>query len=132
MPDSGAACWRNPRILLPLVVILFSGAVAGALAMRLYMRDSLKRQASRTIPYIREGGKDAFIEKMRKELALSDAQADQLRTVVADFVMYYQMLEAQMDEVRSNGKQRILLVLNPDQRARFEKMIGEMQARQGR
>jgi hypothetical protein len=47
--------------------------------------------------------------------------------ILDDFVMYMQMLQAQMDEVRANGKERILRVLDEKQRDKFEKMLGGLQ-----
>jgi hypothetical protein len=44
--------------------------------------------------------------------------------------MYYQTLQAQMDDVRATGKQRILRILREDQKQRFEKLIGEIQSKQ--
>jgi len=34
-----------------------------------------------------------------------------------------------MDEVRASGKERILRILNPEQRKKFEKTMSELQAR---
>jgi hypothetical protein len=56
---------------------------------------------------------------------LSGAAA--METVLDDFVTYYQTLQAQMDDVRATGKQRILRILKDDQKQKFEKMIGELQ-----
>jgi len=35
-----------------------------------------------------------------------------------------------MDEVRANGKSRILRVLTPEQRKQFEKMLDDLQSKQ--
>ena len=47
--------------------------------------------------------------------------------VLDDFMMYYHSLQAQMDEVRANGKARILLMLNERQKKKFEEMLDELQ-----
>jgi hypothetical protein len=53
-----------------------------------------------------------------------------METVLDDFVMYVQMLQAQMDDVRANGKARIMRVLDERQKKKFEKMlVGLQQAR---
>ena len=44
-------------------------------------------------------------------------------------MMYYQTLQAQMDEVRASGKERIVRVLNPEQREKFGRMISDLQNR---
>ena len=45
------------------------------------------------------------------------------------FVLYYDTLQSQMDDVRANGKSRIFSVLNPEQRRKFEKMASEVKTR---
>jgi hypothetical protein len=37
------------------------------------------------------------------------------------------MLQAQMDEVRANGKYRVMRVLDEKQQKKFEKMLGVLQ-----
>lgn len=66
------------------------------------------------------------IAKFRKELDLTDDQSKQVEAVLDDFVNYYQSLQAQMDEMRSDGKDRVLKVLNAGQKQKFEKMMSEM------
>jgi DNA-binding MarR family transcriptional regulator len=78
----------------------------------------------------REGGKEISLDRFRKELSLSPAQAKQMETILDDFFGYYQTLQAQMDEVRASGKARILSTLNEEQRKKFEKMMSDLQAKQ--
>ncbi|MBI4874954.1 MAG: hypothetical protein HY822_10020 [Acidobacteria bacterium] len=121
----GANCWRNPRVFLILALVFLSGAVSGALSMRYGIRAVWPRSG----PYWKEGGKEISLQRFRRELDLTPEQSKQMETVLDDFVLYYQTLQTQMDEVRASGKDRILRVLNPEQRKRFEKMISELQAR---
>lgn len=120
------APWQNPRILYTLFFVFLSGAAAGALTMKL----SVAPERHRGGPFWKEGGREISLHKFRKELGLTPEQASEMETVLDDFVMYYQTLQAQMDDVRATGKQRIMRILRDDQRQRFEKMIGELQARQ--
>jgi hypothetical protein len=78
-------------------------------------------------PSWRENGKEIALQKFRKELNLTPDQEREMRTVLDDFVTYYQTLQAQMDDVRATGKQRILKILKDDQKQKFEKMIEELQ-----
>jgi Spy/CpxP family protein refolding chaperone len=39
--------------------------------------------------------------------------------------MYYQNLQEQLDEVRATGKGRILEILDPQQKQKFEKLLGD-------
>lgn len=120
--------WQNPRILLVLLLVFLCGATAGALTMRLGSL-SYGRSGPR---YWTQGGKEISLERFRRELTLDDEQAKQMEVVLNDFVMYYQTLQEQMNEVRSNGKSRILQILREDQRKKFEKMLSDLQTKQVR
>lgn len=106
-----------------LLTIFLCGAAAGALTVR------LTAQHAPAGPYWKEGGRELTLEMMRKELNLTPAQATQIETVLDDFVIYYQNLQGQMDDFRSDGKQRITQVLTPEQRVKFEKMMTNLSAR---
>jgi len=123
-PHSG---WHNPRVLLTLAMIFLCGAITGVAFSRLLSTPIAHAHLG---PYWREGGKEISLQKFRSELLLTEQQAEEIETVLDDFVMYYQMLQTQMDEARASGKDRILQVLTPEQRQRFERMLTEMQARQ--
>ncbi|MBL8216901.1 MAG: hypothetical protein JNK87_39640 [Bryobacterales bacterium] len=120
--------WQNPRILLVLLLVFLCGATAGALTMRLGGM-SYGRSGPR---YWTQGGKEISLERFRRELSLDDEQAKQMEIVLNDFVMYYQTLQEQMNEVRSNGKSRIMQILRDDQRKKFEKMLSDLQTKQVR
>jgi hypothetical protein len=120
------APWQNPRILFTLLAIFLSGAAAGALTMRM----SLSPERHKAGPYWREGGRDISLQRFTRELNLTPDQEREMATVLDDFMMYYQTLQAQMDDVRSTGKQRILKILHDDQKQRFEKMLDEITGKQ--
>jgi Spy/CpxP family protein refolding chaperone len=119
------APWLSPSILVTLFCIFLSGAAAGALTMRMTM--SPERHLG---PYWREGGEKISLQRFTRELNLTPEQEREMETVLDDFMTYYQTLQAQMDDVRSTGKQRILKILRDDQKQRFEKMIGDITGKQ--
>jgi hypothetical protein len=120
------APWQNPRILYTLVFVFLTGAAAGAITMRL----GLAPERHKAGAYWKEGGREISIQKFKKELDLTAPQAAEIETVLDDFVMYYQTLQAQMDDVRATGKTRIMKILNEDQKQKFEKMLSELQSKQ--
>jgi len=120
------ASWQNPRIVLLLSLVFLCGAVSGALVFRLAFAPPSSAKVS---AYWKEGGRDISLQRFKKELNLTPAQADEIESVLDDFVMYYQMLQSQMEEVRGNGKSRIVQALNPEQRQKFERMLDEMQSK---
>ena len=120
------ASWQNPRIVLLLSLVFLCGAVSGALVFRLaYAPTSSPKVGS----YWKEGGREISLQRFKKELNLSPEQSAEIESVLDDFVMYYQMLQTQMEDVRGNGKQRIVQALSPEQRLKFERMLDEMQAK---
>jgi len=117
--------WRNPRIVLTLTLIFLVGFLTGALSMRLEVKRAVQRQES----FAEVARKEIALEKLTKDLDLTPEQRKHLDMVLDDFVKYVQMLQVQMDEVRADGKDRIMGILNPQQKKKFEKMLGELQAR---
>jgi hypothetical protein len=118
--------WWNPKILALLALVFLFGATCGALTMRYGIRQVLHRSG----PAWKEGGKEISLQRFRKELDLSDSQAEQMETVLDDFMSYIQTLQAQMDDVRSTGRTRIMRILNAQQRQKFDKMMSDLQTRQ--
>lgn len=75
------------------------------------------------------GGREWTLQMMRSELNLTPDQSAQIETILDEFVLYYQNLQGQMDDFRSEGKNRIVRILTPEQRARFEKMMTRTSAK---
>lgn len=124
--------WRNPKIGLAVLLVFLCGAAAGAVAARIHYRALAvaARNATAAPKSWKEGGKEISVERFRKELDLSESQTAEVAEVLDDFMKYYQTLQAQMDDVRANGKDRILSILNESQREQFTRMMSELQARQ--
>jgi len=112
--------WRDPRILAMLFFVFLSGAAVGALTMRSGLHEKMHRQPSLGV------ATTLSFEQLRHELNLSNDQAEKLRSILDDFVAYHHDLEAQVESYRATGKNRILQILTPEQRARFEKISSEM------
>jgi hypothetical protein len=121
----GRLTWQNPRIVCVLLLVFLCGAAAGALTMRLGFTP-----VRRDMTYWKEEGKEITLDRFRKELGLTSDQARQMEVVLNDFVMYYQTLQQQMVEVKSSGKERILQILDQNQREKFLRMVSD--ARQSR
>jgi len=117
--------WLNPRLLLALFLVFFSGALAGALVMR----QSMRNRPEPPVAFYSLGSQQVELERLVRELELDPAQAMQLEMILDDFVMYVQMLQTQMDEVRASGQARILDLLDESQQAKFQKIMGGFQAR---
>lgn len=117
MGSPDRAPWMNPRILSTLLLVFLAGAASGALAMRLIHHPAaVSAQPNR----------DAVLNRFRTELDLDGAQVEKLSLLLDDYSQYYQSLQEQLDDLRATGKTRIMQILNPQQRQKFEKMMNEL------
>ncbi len=121
MSPNPQAKWQNPRILLTLLLVFLCGSLAGALTMRYGFHPKVRPARSSWT----EGDKEISLQRFQQELELTPEQAKAIELILDDFTMYYHTLQAQMDEVRANGKARILEVLNDHQKKRFETIMSE-------
>jgi uncharacterized membrane-anchored protein YhcB (DUF1043 family) len=126
----------NPRIVMTLGLVFLAGVAVGMAAMRFGLHDQL-HGAVAAAEEARENGQNAVLEHFRQELDLTPEQTEKLALVLDDYQHYYQSLEdqiedlrlrEQIEDLRSTGKSRILEILNPDQRVKFEQMSAEMAA----
>ncbi len=115
--------WQNPRILLTLAVVFLVGVTVG-MAVHHWMHVAPPPAATT------EGGpRDKLMTRLKTELNLTPEQNEQLKTVLDDFFTYYYTLQAQLDDVRASGKQRILHILDDGQKKKFEKIMAEQDKR---
>jgi len=124
MFDTGRPSWQNPRVLAILLVVFLCGAVAGAVVMRAGLYYRLHRSAA----FKNESFNNESVlsySNLTKELNLTPTQRQQLKTILDDYARYHQDLQAQWDDWKATGKNQILRILDPDQRARFEELTKE-------
>jgi len=107
--------WVGPRAagISTLILVFLCGAVVGALAFTLGAHKPLHKEA-----FWSASGKAIAMERVKRELDLSPAQAEQMESILDDFAQYYRT-------VLSDGKSRILHILNDDQKKKFERMLQE-------
>src|SRR5580700_6580106 len=113
------ATWQNPRIFSTLLLVFLAGATTGAVSMKFGLHDILHKS---TPP----ASKEAVLQKFRTDLNLTPAQTDKISLVLDDYRHYYQSVQDQLDDIRATGKMRILQELDPSQRDKFQKMMGEI------
>ncbi len=123
MLETSRPSWRDPRILTTLVMVFISGALVGAVTMRVGYQYRQHRAAA---PYWTDDKAFFSYQRLQKELNLSPEQSDRLKTILDDFVKYHDDLEAQIEDVRATGRNRILQMLTPEQRQRFEKLSTQL------
>lgn len=95
--------------IVSLVLVFLCGGILGALAMR-YAHPRI-HAASQPAPV----GLHLSIGELKRNLDLSEEQVHKLTSILDDFGHYY-------DNLLADGNTRILEVLTPDQRQRYEKL----------
>jgi Spy/CpxP family protein refolding chaperone len=117
--------WQNPRILMTLVLVFLTGAMVGAIGMRFGLHEKLHQG----VVYFRGDKTEFSYDQLRRDLNLTPDQSARLKTILDDFVKYHEDLEAQIEDVRATGRNRIVQILNPEQRKRFEQLSEQLPAR---
>lgn len=97
--------------LVVIFLVFLAGAAVGAVGMRAQMH----RNATH-LPAWTEGGKPIVMDKWKRELNLSDSQVTAIESTLDDFSRYY-------DNILAEGRQRVLSVLDPQQRQKFDRMV---------
>ncbi len=128
MFDSDRTSWQNPKVLITLLMVFLCGAVTGMLAMREWLHGTLHKPPQNVLFVGSSGGALSF-ERVKKELSLTPQQADQIKSILDDFVKYHEDLQNQIEDVRATGKNRIMTVLDDNQKQRFEQICLEVQPR---
>lgn len=107
--------WESPKFAGAgvLLLVFLCGAVAGAVAMNLGAHTMLHPHA-----FWDNTGKTDYLKSVTRQLDLTPDQAAQMSSILDDFAKYYQT-------VLSDGKARILNILNDEQKRKFEKMLRE-------
>ena len=119
----GGEPWKNTQILFTLGLVFLCGAIAGAIVYR------ASSQPVKAVSW-NDNNKEVTLNRLQKELQLTPDQTAQIETILDDFTMYYQMLQAQMDGVRANGKSGMEQVLNEEQRKKFGRIMHDFRDKQ--
>lgn len=117
MVAADRAPWMNPRILTTLLLVFLAGATTGALSMRLIHHPTTVSAAPT---------REVVLNRFKTELDLDGAQVQKLSLLLDDYGQYYESLQEQLDDLRATGKTRIMQILNPQQREKFERMMNDL------
>lgn len=103
---------------LALVLVFLCGCTVGALVMDL----GVHNRSRQTAAFETSAGKREYFERLQKELDLTPVQSEQIESILNDFWQYYV-------SVLSESKTRVEQILNPAQRAKFERLLQEQQTK---
>ena len=110
MPPPETTSAKATSVVVILLVFL-AGAAVGAVGMRTQLH-----REGRHLPGWADGGKPIVMDKWKRELNLTDDQIPKIEMTLDDFALYY-------DHMLGEGHERILQVLTPEQRVKFERMV---------
>ena len=105
-----------------VAVVFLTGMVAGALTTKLADRyfaepDGLKQE------------KQVALQHLSEELDLTEEQARAVEAILDEFIMQQADLINTFNSSRLSGHDRIIEVLNDDQRRRFQEVLTELNTR---
>ncbi len=101
--------------IFSLVLVFLCGAVAGAVVMSYWVHPGLHGNR------VGVNGMTMSTEEWKKKLDLTDDQTRQLTSILDDFSHY-------MDDLLADGNSRIVHILNPEQKLKYEQMIRDHRA----
>jgi Spy/CpxP family protein refolding chaperone len=99
--------------ILSFVLVFLCGAVLGAVVMSVSGHAGLH---DARIPPPPAPGFSMAVNDWKRQLDLTDEQTVQLTSILDDFSRYY-------DDVLADGNSRVMQILNPEQRRRFQQML---------
>lgn len=108
-----------------LSVVFLAGMGAGAVGTSVYQRQTLAGQAA-SAPHADSQRASLAVEHLRDELSLDNEQYAQVRGVLDECIMLEADMLTQIQLLRSDGRERIVKVLNSDQRAKFESLLHQV------
>lgn len=120
--------WRNPKVLTVLLAVFAAGSATGALSYRvgrMYLRrdpSAVVQQSQPSANTTQLRDKERTLEVLKRELNLRPDQAEQVAVIIDDYKRYYVNIQDQVEEIRATGKNRILQVLDAEQRDKFTKL----------
>src|SRR5260370_287236 len=108
--------WQGSKVTcaMAITMVFFTGAIAGAVAMNLGAHKWMHSK----VPFYTEGGKELWLQRWKKELRLTPEQAQAMAVILDDFGVYYR-------NVLSDGKARILRILDDDQKHKLDRLLDE-------
>ena len=114
------AGWSNPKVLTILAVIFLCGAALGSAITSGFLHARMSGLDRRRTM---ESAQRLGVQRLRIELKLTPEQNQTVMKVLDDYGKYYQNIEDEREDVAEQGRQRIVSVLDPQQKRRFLELI---------
>ncbi len=115
MSEPRVESYRGKAFLILLIVFL-GGAVAGAVSTKIFAPKA--GESTGAAPHEHEAS--VAVDHLREELDLDAGQVDQLQGILDYCIMKEADLLSQIEFAKEDGRQRILKILNEQQRRKFD------------
>lgn len=113
--------WSNPKVLTTLAIIFLCGAAVGAVVTRGVLHSHMMPLRNAAVI---EQARRVGLTTLKAQLDLTPAQQQVIMKILDDYGKYYQNIEDEREDVAAAGKQHILETLTPQQRKRFNELLG--------
>ena len=114
--------WSNPKVLTIFAVIFLCGIAFGSLITRSYLH---RRIINHDVHEVAIESANRFgVKRLKAQLNLTPDQEQSIMRELDDYSKYYQNIEDERQSTAELGKQRILKVLNSEQKKRFNEIFG--------
>ena len=114
--------WSDPKVLTIFAVIFLCGAAFGSVVTRSYLHRHI---IDRDVHEVAIESANRFgVKKLKTQLGLTPDQEQSIMRELDDYSKYYQNIEDERQSTAELGRQRILGVLNDDQKKRFNEIFG--------
>lgn len=114
------------KVWLVLVGVFLLGGVTGASLGGIY------HLRHRDDPHNRDGRREAFFERMRSDLNLTNEQATQIKNILDETRSQFQFLQAEarprFDSIKQKERERIRGILDSRQQQRFDQITARHDA----
>jgi hypothetical protein len=115
--------WSNPRILSILALVFLAGVFTGGTAMKYGLHKTMHPGSTG----FGKANKEELLNRCKRELNLTDDQTRQITEIVDNTASYYQTLQDQLSDVKTDSLSRIRAILNDEQKQKFERLVNEVQ-----
>jgi len=115
--------WSNPKVLTIFAVIFLCGVAFGSAGTRIYLHSKMPSPIPQH--HAIEAAQRYGLQHLKQELDLTPEQEKIVKGELDDYAKYYQNIEDEREDVAKHGKQRILDILNDQQKRRFNQIFAQ-------
>lgn len=120
---------NNTKAILAVLLVFIFGAASGALVTHMIDKSRFESFSKSSRPPREE----TLVKRLTDKLDLDSRQEEQVRAIVQEthraMKQIRQQSRPQIERVLEDGQKRISVLLTPEQREKFEKIIAERKAR---